>query len=105
MCFGWTRGPELRLEIRNLVRGREQASLRRPELSILIAITFMKDFGVRDGENLSDIFTRQIVHGDVEIGRQGNRPKRHQLSPGMKNPAKERIRRQPIDLARHAIAD
>src|SRR3954452_13040505 len=89
MSFGWTRGPELRLEIRNLVRGREQASLRRPEFSTLIAITFMEDFGVGDGENLRDIFTRQIIHGDVKIGRQGNRAKRHQLSPCMKNPAKD----------------
>jgi hypothetical protein len=37
------------------MRGREQASLRRPEFAGLVAVTLVKDFGIGDRENLARI--------------------------------------------------
>src|SRR4051794_9779908 len=36
----------LRLEIRDLCRGRQQPSARRPQFAVLVAIRFVEDFGV-----------------------------------------------------------
>jgi hypothetical protein len=59
---GW--GPEREnapsLEIRDLMRGREQAAVRRPQFAALVAVTLVEDFGVGDRKHANDILTRQI---------------------------------------------
>src|SRR6476661_6935343 len=58
------------LEIRDLMRSREQASLRRPKLAALVAIALVEDLGVGDRENAGNVLARQLVHVRMEIGRQ-----------------------------------
>src|SRR3954470_2825003 len=57
----------LRLEIGDLRRGREQASARRPQFAVPVAIALVKDFGVSDAEHAGDIFGGEIIGIDVEI--------------------------------------
>ena len=45
-------GSVLRLEIRDLRRGREQPAVRRPQFAALVAKTLVKDPGVGHGENV-----------------------------------------------------
>src|SRR2546423_8669425 len=64
----------LRLEIRDLGRGREQPAVRRPQLAALVAIALVKDFGVSDGENLADIFGRKRGFRMLGFGALGEAP-------------------------------
>src|SRR5258708_36490380 len=49
-----------RLEIRNLMRGREQATLRRPEFAGLVAVALVKNPGIGHGQNAADILGGKI---------------------------------------------
>src|SRR6185312_674762 len=69
----------LRLEIGDLMRGREQATLRGPQFANLVAVAFMKDVSVGDREDASDVLGREVFRIGVKIGRQRNRSEGHEL--------------------------
>src|SRR5687768_8493635 len=82
----------LRLEIRDLGRGCEQAAAWRPQFAVLVAVTLVEDLGVGDREHAAGVFGGEIVRVSVEIGRQRHRAEWHKRAPDMKDATEERIR-------------